>query len=278
MISVIIPANNEADLIGTCLRSILASEMVAGGPQPEILVIANGCTDNTAEVAESFADQAAAAGWVLKVRDIKQGSKLNALNVGDGTASCDIRAYVDADVVVGPKLMQGLVDVLSRPDAAYASGKVNITATNSWASRAYRRIYAQVPFMTDGVPGCGVFAVNAAGRARWGVFPDIISDDTYVRLQFTPEERHTAPAIYDWPIVEGFSNLVRVRRRQDIGVAEVAEKYPELLRNDDKPRFGLKRALGLALRDPVGFGVYTAVALAVRLKRPTSSEGWSRGR
>ncbi len=30
------------------------------------------------------------------------------------------------------------------------------------------------------------------------------------------------PARYDWPMIEGFAPLVRVRRRQDAGVAEVA--------------------------------------------------------
>ena len=28
-------------------------------------------------------------------------------------------------------------------------------------------IWVRLPFMTDGVPGAGLFAVNASGRARW---------------------------------------------------------------------------------------------------------------
>uniref|UniRef100_A0AAN0MD34 Uncharacterized protein n=1 Tax=Yoonia rhodophyticola TaxID=3137370 RepID=A0AAN0MD34_9RHOB len=46
-------------------------------------------------------------------------------------------------------------------------------------------------------------------------------------MNFTPAERVEVPATYIWPMVEGFGNLVRVRRRQDIGVAEIAQKYPD---------------------------------------------------
>jgi hypothetical protein len=131
--------------------------------------------------------------------------------------------------------------------------------------------------MAHGVPGCGVFAVNAPGRARWGTFPQIISDDTFVRLSFAPLERHGVPAPYDWPIAEGFGALVRVRRRQDAGVEEIERLYPDLLSNDDKPAFPLSQKLGMALRDPLGFMVYSAVALAVKLTKSRAS-GWSRGR
>ncbi len=53
-------------------------------------------------------------------------------------------------------------------------GQVAITAEGA-VSRAYARLWARVPFMARGVPGCGLFALNAAGRARWGDWPAIIS-------------------------------------------------------------------------------------------------------
>ncbi|SEP95252.1 glycosyltransferase [Thalassovita taeanensis] len=274
MISVIIPASNEAALIGPCLSSILASDPPAGGA--EILVIANGCTDATADRARSFADQAQARGWPLHVIELQQGGKLNALNTGDAAATGDIRAYLDADVTLSPPLLAQIAQALAAPGPLYASGQVNIPRPASAVSRAYAAFYRNVPFLRHGVPGCGLFAVNAEGRAKWSAFPDIISDDTYVRLLFTPAQRIGVPARYDWPIVEGFANLVRVRQRQNIGVAEVARRYPDLMRNDDKPRFSPGQVLRLALRHPIGFAVYGAVTLAVRRARP--DQGWTRGR
>ncbi len=109
-----------------------------------------------------------------------------------------------------------------------------------------------------------------------GEFPSIISDDTFVRLQFQPEERVQVAATYDWPMVEGFAALVRVRRRQDAGVRELMALDPALLQREGKARLGARDLLALALRDPVGFAVYAAVSLAVRL-RP-ADRAFTRGR
>ncbi|QIZ81265.1 glycosyltransferase [Thalassovita gelatinovora] len=274
MISVIIPANNEGPMIGACLSALLASDLPQGAM--EILVVANGCSDDTATRARGSETQAAAKGWPLTVIELPEGGKLGALNAGDAAAKGDCRAYLDADVVVSPELMQQLMQALATDTPRYASGRVNIPKPVRWASRAYRAFYLTVPFMTEGVPGCGLFAVNAAGRARWGVFPDIISDDTFVRLSFAPGERIGVDAPYDWPLVEGFGNLVRVRRRQDIGVAEIVSRYPDLLKNDDKRSYGAGRLVVNILRHPQGFFLYALVALMVKFGKNSSS--WSRGR
>lgn len=277
MFSVLIPANNEADHIGTCLQAILASDLVRGPQNPEIIVMANGCCDRTVALAQETETLAWEKGWRLTVLDLPEGNKLRALNAGDSVANFGTRIYLDADVVVSPQVIPQLHAVLAEETPRYASGSLVVAPCRTWISRAYRRIYLRVPFMTQGVPGCGVFAVNAAGRARWGVFPDIISDDTFVRLQFAPEERVAVPAPYEWPIVEGFANLVKVRARQDRGVREIAARYPALLQNDDKPAFGSARVLKLAFSDLIGFIVYAGVAMASRCQRK-QSHTWSRGR
>ncbi len=279
MLSILIPANNEADRIGICLAAILASSLPqASGPRPEIIVIANGCNDRTATVALGYADEARSKGWQLIVLSVPKGNKLNALNIGDNRATNGIRIYLDADVIISPLLVRQLHEVLKQSKPIYASGTVIISNPETWISRAYKRIYARVPFFTQGVSGCGLFAVNEQGRARWAQFPEIISDDTFVRLKFSPKERTRVPATYLWPIVEGFSNLVKVRRRQDIGVLQIAKRYPTLLQNDDKPQFSLMHTLKLATSDPIGFGVYAAVAIAVRIGGKKDTNNWSRGR
>jgi glycosyltransferase involved in cell wall biosynthesis len=277
MLSVLIPANNEVGQIENCLSALLGSSL-SQIEHPEIIVIANGCTDDTANIASQFTDEATQKGWKLSVLDLPEGGKLNALNQGDDHAAHSMRIYLDADVTVSPDLIRQLHGALDKNTAIYASGTVIISNPKTWISRAYRSIYARVPFFTHGTPGCGVFAVNALGRAKWGRFPDIISDDTYVRLQFAPSERVSVPATYQWPIVEGFQYLAKVRRRQDQGVAEIVQKYPEILQNDDKPQLGLIGTLRLAVGNPVGFCVYAAVAIAVRMRGKDDGKAWSRGR
>lgn len=274
MISVIIPASNEEAYIAACLTALFASDPVPGGA--EAIVVANGCRDGTAAVAKGMAAAATQAGWRLVVLDLAQGSKPLALDAGDAAATGGARVYLDADVTVSPPLMRQLAAALAADPAIYASGTPQIPRAKSWVTRAYARFWSRLPFNQTTAPGYGLFAVNAAGRARWGGFPAIISDDTFVRLQFHADERHQCPAAYDWPMIEGFAALTRVRRRQDAGVREIAAAYPGLLDREAKPPLGAARLFGMALRDPIGFAVYAAVSLAVRLGPKTTV--WTRGR
>jgi glycosyltransferase involved in cell wall biosynthesis len=274
VLSVIIPASNEEGYIGACLGALFASTPVPGGA--EAIVVANGCRDRTADAARATEEAARRAGWSLTVIDRAEGGKPGALNAGDAVARGTMRAYLDADVVVSAPLMAELVAALAGDGARYASGTARIPRPASAVTRAYARFWQRLPFARSTAPGYGLFAVNAAGRARWGAFPEIISDDTYVRLQFAPGERVQCPARYDWPMIEGFGALVRVRRRQDAGVAEIAALYPGLMAREGKARLGLAGLLALALREPVGFASYAAVSLAVRLGR--GQGGWTRGR
>lgn len=271
-LSVLIPAHNEAGLIGACLRALFASDPVPGGA--EVIVVANGCRDATAPEAEAC--RAEAGEWALTVLDLAQGGKPGALNAGEAAARGAVLAYLDADVVVSPALMGQIAAALDRAEAGYASGQVVIPTPAQGFSRTYAGFYRQVPFFHHGLPGCGFFAMNRAGRERWGNWPKIISDDTFARLNFTPEERIALPAPYLWPIVEGVGALVRVRRRQDAGVAEIARRYPDLLVNDDLRPGGPGWVLRAAARAPLGFLAYVAVALMVRLRR--GGGDWARGR
>lgn len=272
-VAVVIPASNEAKFLPRCLGALLKSEQPHMGV--EIIVASNGSTDGTADMARTFQEAITERGWILRVLDLPEGSKIRALNAGDQASRGAIRVYLDADVTISPRLLAGLARVLDRPDPAYASGRLSIRATGG-ASRAYARLWSNVPFMSHGVPGCGLYAVNGPGRARWGDWPAIIADDLFARLHFAPRERHLVPELYFWPIAEGFSALVRVRRRQDRGVREIATRFPDLLLNEDKPPLD-SRALGsLYCRDPLGFMVYAGVSLSVRA--PHGDRTWSRGR
>ena len=278
MLSIIIPANNEEAYIAACLEGLLAQTLTAaraGGV--EVLVAATGCTDRTVAVAESLAPRFAAKGWELVVLDIPEGGKSNALNRTDATARGGMRAYLDADVICSPGLLEKIHAALDTDAARYASGRLQVAPSRNWVTRHFARLWAELPFMKTGVPGAGIFAVNAAGRARWDTFPKIISDDGYVRLLFSPEERILADAPYSWPMVDGFGQLVRVRRRQDAGMAEIAEKFPEILGNDPKPPITPADYLRLFLGQPVSFLVYISVMLTVRFG-PNQTAGGTRGR
>jgi glycosyltransferase involved in cell wall biosynthesis len=273
--SILIPAHDEAGYLPACLAALMASDPVQGSV--EVIVIANGCKDDTAQIARWFEAAFVAKGWTLQVLELTQGGKLLAWNAGETAASGDVFVYVDADVNVSPPLVAQIASMLKGGAPRYASGRPNVTVKDDAMTRHYTRFWCTTHFMTHGVPGFGVFAMNRAGRARWGDWPDIISDDTFARLNFRPAERISVPATYDWPMIEGFVRLVQVRRRQDIGVAEIEEHYPQLMANDDvydqaEPVW--KRAL----RDPLAFVVFVAVRITIRLPVLRSANRWVRGR
>lgn len=271
--SIIIPAHDEAGYIHACLDSLLAQDFA--GPA-EVVVVANGCKDDTAAQARSRAEAFTARGWTLRVEELEQGGKIGALNHGDACALSGIRLYMDADLRLSPRMIGKMVQALDSPRPLYAGGRLVVAPARSRVSRLYARFWQKLPFVADNVTGAGQWGVNAAGRARWGVFPQVISDDTFARLQFSEAERILIDEPFEWPIVEGFGPLVRVRRRQDCGVAEIAERFPELLARQGHVRPGKSELLRLATADPLGFATYAAVSLAVRLGR--NKQGWARGR
>lgn len=277
--SVLIPAHNEADWLPACLAALLTSDPVptGDGGDVQVIVMANGCSDDTADLARVQASEFAARGWALEVIELAQGGKLGALNAGEAAARGDVLIYLDADVLVSPPLIGQLAQALAGDAPRYGSGHPRVTTAGNWVTRHYTRFWCTTPFMQRGVPGFGIFAMNRAGRARWQGWPDIISDDTFARLNFTPDERIAVPAPYDWPMIEGFGPLVRVRRRQDVGVAEVAALYPALMGNDDDHSDTVPM-WRRALRDPLGFVVFAAVRSAIRLPVMRSADRWVRGR
>lgn len=274
-VSVLIPACNEEACVGGCLAAVFASGPLPGGAGGEVIVLANGCTDATADIARRMEPP---AGWRLRVLEQAEGGKLKALNAGDREARGAVLVYLDADVRVEPELLPGIAAALADGAPRYASGRPVVAPGRSALTRAYGRAWVRLPFFAQAAPGFGLFAMTRSGRARWGDWPEIISDDTFARLQFGTEERLEVPARYSWPMVEGFANLVRVRRRQDRGVAEIAARYPGLLANDSKTRPGPAALLRRLAADPGAGLVYLLVALAVKLPLFASSETWIRGR
>ena len=275
-LTVILPAHDEAAYLPACLTALFGSDVA--GCTPRLIVVANGCTDETAALARAAAPQAEQTGWGLDVIETPVGGKLNALNLGETAAGPGARVYLDADVVVSPGLIGALARALADPAPRYASGTPRLAPPRSALTRAYGRFWLTLPFVTDGVPGFGVFAMNEAGRARWGDWPDIIADDAFARLNFAPQEQVLLPETYSWPLVEGGATLVRVRRRQNAGVAELRHRFPELMANDRVPAPGFRGILRRALGDPLGFVAYAGVQLAVRTPLWRDAASWARGR
>ena len=88
--------------------------------------MANGCTDNTVDVASKF-------GSPVRVLTIGAASKPKALAAGDSVAGGFPRVYVDADVELGAGDLRALRDALERPGVLAAAPERELVMTGrSW--------------------------------------------------------------------------------------------------------------------------------------------------
>jgi cellulose synthase/poly-beta-1,6-N-acetylglucosamine synthase-like glycosyltransferase len=99
LISVLIPAHNEAGVLRECLDAIRAQTL----PVDEIIVVADSCTDDTAAVAESYG---------AVVVETEQGAKAASQDVGLPHVTGDILVCIDADTIIDVDVVERFVDEL----------------------------------------------------------------------------------------------------------------------------------------------------------------------
>lgn len=180
MISVIIPASNEGSVIGTTLATLLDD---ARPGEMEVIVVCNGCTDDTPVVAASFAP-------MVRLIESPVPSKSHALNLGDEAAMGFPRFYIDADIQLHTSDVRKIAEALQASPAMAASPRLEIDiSASTWPVRAYHRIWVKLPSVEEGLVGRGVYCVSERGRGRFEAFPDVIADDLFMHLLFEGDSR-----------------------------------------------------------------------------------------
>jgi glycosyltransferase involved in cell wall biosynthesis len=258
MTSIVIPAHNEAKVIGRLLDALLT------GARPgefDVVVVANGCSDRTADIARVH------PGGVT-VLELPQGSKYLALEAGDAAATGFPRLYVDADIELDLHSARRLVTALTEPGILAASpARALDVAHSSWLVRAYYRIWNQLPVVRRGLFGRGVLVVSEVGYQRIADRPAVMADDLYLHSQFTDEERVVvadATSIVHGPRTIG--DLLRRRIRAAQGNSELGAASDG--RTDSSVTSG--RDLVSLLREhpaqAVDVAVFVAITVVARLQ------------
>lgn len=273
--SVVVPAHNEASSILSCLRPLVA---LSDSLPLQVVVAANGCTDDTVALARTQPGVA--------VLDLPTPSKVAALNAADDVASAFPRLYLDADVVLDPAAVRGMVSALTTDQPRLAAPSVRYDTDGADpVVRRYYRIFAQLPSATSSTVGRGVYALSEAGRARFDRFPDVQGDDLFVNRLFAPQER---VVVQGWSVVRTprrWRDLLRVRTRLAAGNAELARartgEVGELSGSHDFSRSTgstLRALTGLVARRPwqlPSAAVYLGINAAARV-RPRQEARWHR--
>jgi exopolysaccharide biosynthesis WecB/TagA/CpsF family protein len=232
--SIIIPAHNEDTTIGRTLR--LISPLVALN-QADVIVVCNGCTDDTAAIARRFRG--------ITVCETDTASKTAALNLGDAAAKVWPRLYLDADVEIEPATIRAIFDAFSREQVlAVRPACVYDTTGASVLVKSYYRARGRIPTNRAAIWGAGAYAVNAAGHERFGSFPPITADDSYVDSLFDSSEKvvvqTSAPVRVFTP--RTVTALIAVLARQHRGAMELS--------SDGSSAAGSVKALLTSVRGP----------------------------
>jgi glycosyltransferase involved in cell wall biosynthesis len=261
VISVVIPAYNEAQVIERALKAITRGSRVE---ELQIVLVCNGCTDDTADIARSF-------GAPVFVVETPIRNKANALNIGDEAATGFPRFYIDADVVVTFDTIKVLSKSLERPEifAVAPRPRYNLEGC-AWVVRAFYDVRRRLPSFDEGIGGSCVYALSKAGRSRFASFPTLVADDTFVRVQFMNFERetvHGATSIVFPP--RTIRGLITIEARADFGSLELARRYPLLWKNRGE---GNHRQLLFLFRRPALWPrllAYVLIKIAARSKART---------
>ena len=257
--SVIIPAHNEAATIG---RNLLALRQGTGASDLDVVVVCNGCTDQTAEVARR-------ADPLARVIEIQQPSKAEAVRVGNTATDVFPRVHLDADIELSGTAVMQLLEPITRDHVLATAPRRDVpkASCSRWV-RWYYDVWESLPQVESGLFGRGVVVLSEQAQARVAALPRMMSDDLGMSDSFSGDERRVVPgavAVIHPP--RTLRDLVRRRIRIATGNTQAARlgvRRPAS-RTSTRTLLGLAVSRpGLGLRLPVFLGVHVAARLGAR--------------
>jgi glycosyltransferase involved in cell wall biosynthesis len=256
--SIIIPAHNEATVIGRLLVQLVSRENPG---EFDVIVVANGCSDETAAVAEAF-------GSGVRVLSIPVASKHAALIAGDEAAKDFPRIYLDADVELGGGDVRALAQALEAPGALAAAPRRELAmAGRPWLVRWYYDVWTRLPEVRQGLFGRGVIGVSELGHQRIAELPPVLADDLAASLAFAPAERiivSAASVVVHPP--RTFGDLMRRRVRAAVSVAQIENTQSG---QDGAGRTSMSDLMAIAQENagmPPRVMLFLAIAVLARLR------------
>lgn len=177
-VTVVVPTKNAARTLGACLQSLRAQTYPC-----RTVVVDNESSDSTVQIAEQMADLV-----------LHQGPERSAQrNYGARTSPADVVGFIDADMVLEPRVVEEAVAALNN-GAGSAIVPERSVGSGFWAEvRAFERSFY-----------VGSEAIEAARFFRWDIFERTGGFD----------EELTGPE--DWDLSDSARSLAPVARTSAI--------------------------------------------------------------
>ena len=159
-ISILIPTHNRCRILARTLES-LSGLQVPRQIEPELVIVANACSDDTQAVVAEHA-----AGLPMPVRCVAEAEVgVNpARNRAAMEARGDVLAFLDDDVWVEPGWLAGLCEVYDSQPADVVGGRVLLwweaVSPPSWMSRDFETLLSGLDL------GENMFEIGSRGRLK----------------------------------------------------------------------------------------------------------------
>jgi cellulose synthase/poly-beta-1,6-N-acetylglucosamine synthase-like glycosyltransferase len=229
-VTVLLPVRNGGRWLAAKLESLMALDYPSG--LLEILVISDGSTDNTEEIAAEYGSTRK-----IDLLCIPRGGKAAALNAGLERARGEILFFTDVRQALAPDCLRNLVACFADPEVGAVSGELLIRDGETLEERSvglywkYEKWLRQRESRIDsvmGATGC-IYAMRRALASRLPA--ETLVDDMFLPLAaFFRGYRvildDTATA-FDYPTALDVEFRRKVRTQA--GVWQILGMYPELL-------------------------------------------------
>ena len=189
LVSVLLPAFNEAERIEKTIQSILASNY----PYLEVIVIDDGSADETFAIASRFVEER--HGFRVRVLRKPNGGKSTALNLGFRESRGPLVMCVDADSRIERNAIRHLAAALDDPTVGAAAGQVRVRNRVSTLTR----LQARESCLMNGVPRLAQsnFAHVLIAPGPVAMFRRSVLDEIWRRWggavqEATPDSRHVS--------------------------------------------------------------------------------------
>ena len=193
-VAVVIAAHNEEANIGRRIENLLACDYPPD--KMSIVVVCDGCTDRTAEIARGYAG-------IRVIEVFPQRGKAFALNKGVEAALSEVLVFADARQHFAPDAIRRLVEELYRDGVGAAGGELVLldqegAPQEMGAYWRYEKWVRRLEAMVDSPLQCSG-AIYAIRREHFTPMPEgLVLDDMWIplhimrrgyRIAFVPEAR-----------------------------------------------------------------------------------------
>jgi cellulose synthase/poly-beta-1,6-N-acetylglucosamine synthase-like glycosyltransferase len=244
LISIIIPAYNEEKVITNTIESTIELDY----PNKDIIVIDDGSTDKTLEIAKKFQSKG------VKVLHKTNGGKASALNLALTFTKGEIIAVLDADTLASRNSLKEIIKVFeNEKEVAAVAGNIKVRNQENWITKCQALEYVagiQIARRAFDLFGAITIVPGALGSFRKSVLTEtgaydketIVEDfDTTVKiLKSGMIVRGTTKSIAYTEAPNTLKDFYNQRKRWYRGNLQVITKHRNALTN---PRFGFLQKL-----------------------------------